>query len=77
MTENIKKISEARTETLIVEVGDAHAGSRFYVRDNKNSKTWGKWTITTQEQFDYMIKKIGNDKNRVSELGKIYLDMIK
>ena len=73
----IKKISEARNETLIVEIGDLNTGSRLYVRDNGNSKIWGEWTITTPEQHDYLIKSVGNNINRVSELGPIYLDMIK
>ncbi len=74
--EQIQKIAEARTETLIVEVGNLNNDSRLYVRESyKNVYT--AWTITTQAQHDYMINKIDNSKNRVSELGEIYLDMIK
>ena len=77
MKNEIKKISEARIETLIVEIGILDANSRLYARDNQNSKTWSKWAITTQEQHDHLIKKVGNDKNRISELGAIYLGMIR
>lgn len=76
MAQKIQKISEARKETLIVEVGSLDTNTRLYVRDNQNAKSWGEWTITTHEEHDHMISKIDNNKNKVQELGAVYLDMI-
>lgn len=78
MLNEIKKISEARSETLIVKVGTVKdTYPRLYVRDNQNSKVWGEWEMTTQAQHNHLINSIDNNKNRVSELGPVYLDMIK
>lgn len=78
MTDQIQKISEARSETLIVEVGVSNDSyQRLFVRNNLNSKTWSPWEMSSQKLHDYLINGIDNKITRISELGPLYLDILK